>query len=93
MEGLAVGSGGREIVFSGGIDRSATVRGGGVEYVSSGAVAEARGVLYRPVERVVLARLGSGNAGGDDHRLYASDKRVHDAVPGHQLSCLQQLLQ
>ena len=57
------------------------------------ALAEARRVLRRPVERAVLARLGGGHAGGDDRGLHPSDQRVRHALPRDQLSHLQQLLE
>ena len=57
------------------------------------ALAAPCGVFRRPVERAVVARLGGGHAGRDDQRLHASDQRVRDALPGDQLSHLQQLLE
>ena len=57
------------------------------------ALAAARRVLRRPLERTVVARLGGRHAGGDDLGLHPSDQRVRDALPGDQLPRLQQLLE
>jgi len=36
---------------------------------------------------------GGEHTGGAGQRAHLSDQRVHDAVPNHQLACLQQLLE
>ena len=56
-------------------------------------LAPPRGVLRRPLQRPVLARLGGRHPGGDDRRLHPPDQRVRHALPGDQLARLQFLLE
>lgn len=57
------------------------------------ALAPARRVLCRPVERPVLGGLGSQHSGGADQRLHPNDQRIPHAVAGHQLPRMQRLLE
>jgi len=41
----------------------------------------------------LVACLGDGDARGHDQRLHRGDQRIRDALPGHQLSRLQRLLE
>ena len=52
-------------------------------------LAQTCGFLHWPYQRTVLARLDDAHASGADQRGYASDQRILDALPRHQLSCLQ----
>ena len=57
------------------------------------ALAPPRGVLRGTVERAFVARLGGRDPGRADLGIHASDQRVRDALPRHQLPRLQQLLE
>jgi autotransporter strand-loop-strand O-heptosyltransferase len=59
----------------------------------AGALAQARRVLHRTLQRAVMACLVDAHARGDDQRRHPSDQRIHYALPRDQLSCVQQLLE